>query len=82
MYRPAGFSWGIVFGAIPLAALSFIGFDAISTLNEEAEGGGPAVARATMIVLVAVTVLFVVQVYAAAAFAPARTETSRAVIRS
>lgn len=71
LYRPAGFSWGIVFGAIPLAALSFIGFDAISTLNEEAEGGGPAVARATMIVLVAVTVLFVTQVYFAAAFAPA-----------
>ena len=40
LYPPAGFSWGIVFGAIPLAALSFIGFDAISTLNEEAEGGG------------------------------------------
>lgn len=70
LYRPAGFSWGIVFGAIPLAALSFIGFDAISTLNEEAEGGGPAVAKATMIVLVAVTVLFVLQVYVAAAFAP------------
>ena len=70
LYRPAGFSWGIVFGAIPLAALSFIGFDAISTLNEEAEGGGRAVARATMIVLVAVTVLFVLQVYVAAAFAP------------
>lgn len=70
LYRPAGFSWGIVFGAIPLAALSFIGFDAISTLNEEAEGGGPAVARATMIVLVTVTFLFVVQVYVAAAFAP------------
>ncbi len=70
LYRPAGFSWGIVFGAIPLAALSFIGFDAISTLNEEARGGGRAVARATMIVLFAVTGLFVVQVYVAAAFAP------------
>ncbi len=70
LYRPAGFSWAIVFGAIPLAALSFIGFDAISTLNEEAEGGGRAVARATMIVLFAVTFLFVLQVYVAAAFAP------------
>lgn len=37
------FSWSIVFGAIPIAALSFIGFDAISTLNEEARGGGRAV---------------------------------------
>ncbi len=71
LYRPDDFSWAIVFGAIPLAALSFIGFDAISTLNEEAKGGGPAVARATMIVLVAVAVLFITQVYFAAAFAPA-----------
>ena len=64
------FSWGIVFGAIPIAALSFIGFDAISTLNEEARGGGRAVSKATMIVLVAVTVLFVLQVYLAAIYVP------------
>ncbi len=59
-----------MFGAIPLAALSFIGFDAISTLNEEARGGGETVSRATMIVLVAVTLLFVVQVYLAALLVP------------
>ncbi|MGY4651274.1 MFS family permease [Mycobacterium sp. URHB0021] len=73
LYNGDGFSWGIVFGAIPIAALSFIGFDAISTLNEEARGGGETVSRATMIVLVAVTFLFVVQVYLAAIFVPAAT---------
>jgi len=59
-----------VFAALPIAALSYIGFDAISTLNEEARGGGRAVARATMIVLIAVAVMFVVQVYLAALFVP------------
>ncbi|PKI90451.1 APC family permease [Actinomycetales bacterium SN12] len=73
VFDPAGFSWGIVFGAIPIAALSFIGFDAISTLNEEARGGGAAVSRATMIVLFVVTLLFVAQVYLAAIFVPSGT---------
>ncbi|MDX1888024.1 APC family permease [Mycolicibacterium sp. 050158] len=64
------FTWSVVFGAIPIAALSFCGFDGISTLNEEAKGGGPTVARATMIVLWICTALFVLQVYLAAIFVP------------
>jgi amino acid transporter len=64
------FSASLVFAAVPIAALSYIGFDAISTLNEEARGGGQAVARATMIVLFAVAAMFVLQVYLAALFAP------------
>ncbi|HTW37623.1 MAG TPA: APC family permease [Steroidobacteraceae bacterium] len=64
------FSAPLVFAAVPIAALSYIGFDAISTLNEEAKGGGEAVARATMIVLFAVAVMFVLQVYLAALFVP------------
>jgi amino acid transporter len=65
-----GFSPSLVFAALPIAALSYIGFDAISTLNEEAKGGGRAVARATMIVLLAVAVMFMLQVYLAALFVP------------
>ncbi len=65
-----GFSASLAFGALPIAALSYIGFDAISTLNEEARGGGRAVARATMIVLVAVAAMFMLQVYGAALFVP------------
>lgn len=64
------FSAPLVFTAVPIAALSYIGFDAISTLNEEAKGGGQAVARATMIVLFAVAAMFVLQVYLAALFVP------------
>ena len=70
---PDGFSIQRIFAAIPIAALSYIGFDAISTLNEEARGGGQTVAKATMIVLVAVATLFVIQVYLAALLVPAGT---------
>ncbi|MFF8773536.1 APC family permease [Kitasatospora sp. NPDC015120] len=73
VFRADEFSWEIVFGAIPIAALSYIGFDAISTLNEEAKGGGRTVSKATMVVLVVVTLLFVTQVYLAAVFVPADT---------
>ena len=64
------FSPAAIFTAFPVAVLSYIGFDAISTLNEEARGGGRAVATATMIVLFAVGAMFVLQVYAAALFVP------------
>jgi len=70
LYQADAFSWPLVFGAIPLAALAYIGFDAISTLNEEAKGGGRTVSRATMIVLFLVIALFVAQVYFAALFVP------------
>jgi amino acid transporter len=70
LFQPEFFSWGLVFSAIPLAALSYIGFDAISTLNEEAKGGGKAVSKATMIVLFLIVTIFVVQVYLAVLFVP------------
>lgn len=70
---PGGFSIQRIFSAIPIAALSYIGFDAISTLNEEAKGGGQTVARATMVVLVAVAALFILQVYLAALLVPVGT---------
>lgn len=70
LYDSATFSWTIVFGAIPIAALSFVGFDAISTLNEDAKGGGQTVSMATMIVLFAVAALFMAQVYLAALYIP------------
>jgi amino acid transporter len=69
-----GFSLSLIFAALPIAALSYIGFDAISTLNEEAKGGGRAVARATMIVLFAVALMFMLQVYLAALFVPRGTK--------
>ena len=74
LYRAEVFSIPLIFSAIPIAALSYIGFDAISTLNEEAEGGGQAVSKATIIVLFVVAAMFVLQVYLAALFIPTGTK--------
>lgn len=74
IFNPDDFSWSMIFGAIPIAALSYIGFDGIATLNEEAVDGGKTTSRATMIVLWAVTAMFIVQVYFAAAFVPKGTK--------
>ncbi|ENW7465185.1 APC family permease [Salmonella enterica] len=40
------FTPGLIATAISVAALNFLGFDAISTLSEESEGGGRAVSKA------------------------------------
>ncbi|EIC44529.1 APC family permease, partial [Salmonella enterica] len=51
------FTPGLIATAISVAALNFLGFDAISTLSEESEGGGRAVSKATLLALVLATVL-------------------------
>lgn len=66
----SGALWSMVAGAIPVAEFSFLGFDAVSTLNEETKGGGKAVSKATMLVMYASTALFVVHVYAACILVP------------
>ena len=67
-------SAGLIFGALSIAVLSFLGFDAISTLSEETRGGRQLVGRATVIALALVAVLFVAQTYVAALLVPGRTE--------
>jgi amino acid transporter len=66
------FSVGLIFGAVSLAALSFLGFDAISTLSEENREAGHQVARATISSLLIVAILFVVQTWVAALLVPDR----------
>ena len=58
----------LIFGALSLAVLSFLGFDAISTLTEESKGGARAVGRATMLSLLVAAALFVIQTYLASLF--------------
>src|SRR5262249_14601755 len=58
-FRPERFSLSLLFGALSLAVLSFLGFDAISTMSEEASGGASSVGRATLISLVVTAALFV-----------------------
>jgi amino acid transporter len=73
LFDPAAFDVTFVFSALSVAVLAFLGFDAISTLAEEAKGGGAAVGRATLIALCLAGVLFMAQTYLAALLVPAGT---------
>ncbi|VVE44105.1 APC family permease [Pandoraea anhela] len=66
-YQPAAFSLSAMFSAVAIAAVSFLGFDAISTMSEEvrAEGKG-LVGRATLASLFVVGALFILQTWIAA----------------
>src|SRR5580658_4453657 len=72
-YNPAVMSSSIIFGALSLAVLSFLGFDAISTLSEEAKGGSLAIGRATILSLLLSAILFIAQTYLFSLFALNRT---------
>jgi amino acid transporter len=72
-YTPAEFHFNIIFSARSVAVLSFLGFDAISTLAEETKGGVRVVGRATMIALCVAAVLFILQTYIEALLVPGQT---------
>jgi amino acid transporter len=67
-YNATRLSPHLIFRALSLAVLSFLGFDAISTLSEEARGGPGSVSRATMLSLCLSATLFVAQTYLASLF--------------
>jgi amino acid transporter len=72
LYNGDTFSVGLVFGAVSVAALSFLGFDAISTLSEEHRDEARKIGRATIASLLIVATLFVVQTWVAALLVPDR----------
>jgi len=72
-YNPAVVTPALVFGALSLAVLSFLGFDAVSTLSEESRGGSPAIGRATLLALCLSAFLFVAQTWIASLFVLGRT---------
>jgi len=65
VYDPKVFSLATVAGATSIAVLSFLGFDGISTLSEESQGGQNSVGRATLLSLVLVGGLFMLQTWIA-----------------
>ena len=71
-YDARTFSVGIVFTATSIAVLSFLGFDAISTLAEENREGARSIGRAMVGALVLAGLLFIVQTWVAALLVPDR----------
>jgi len=64
-YNPATFSWHGVFRGTSIAVLTYIGFDGISTLSEEAENPKRNILVATVLVCVITGILSSLEVYAA-----------------
>ena len=65
VYNSATFSWGLVFGSVSIAVLSFLGFDGISTLAEENRGAASAIGRSMIAALLLAGTLFIVQTWVA-----------------
>ncbi|WP_156725834.1 APC family permease [Streptomyces apocyni] len=64
------FAVSAVLGAVSIAVLSYLGFDAIANFAEEVTGGSAKVARAVLFCLVLAGTLFVVQTYLVALLEP------------
>jgi putrescine importer len=62
-YSPQSFSLKAVMVATPVAVLSFLGFDGISTLAEDAKEPEKNIARATILVCFIAGALFILQTY-------------------
>src|SRR6202166_3420433 len=71
-YDPQTFTFGGLFGCTSIAVLTYIGFDGISTLSEEAENPRRNILLATVLTCLVIRILSAVQVYAAQLIWPAR----------
>jgi amino acid transporter len=70
LYNPSTFSLGLVFSAVSIAVLSFLGFDGISTLAEENRDGARRLGRAMVAALAVAGTLFIVQTWVASLLVP------------
>ena len=70
-YDPHTFSWNGLLGCTSIAVLTYIGFDGISTLSEEAENPRRNILLATVYTCVVIGVLSAVEVYVAQLIWPA-----------
>jgi putrescine importer len=70
-YDPATFNAGNVLGGTSIAVLTYIGFDGISTLSEEAENPRRNILLATVLTCVVIGFLSALEVYAAQLVWPA-----------
>lgn len=64
------FALSAVLGAVSVAVLSYLGFDAIASFAEEVTGGSAKIARALLLCLALAGVLFIAQTYLVALLEP------------
>jgi len=70
-YDPSTFTWGTLFGCTSVAVLTYIGFDGISTLSEEAENPRRNIMLATVLTCLVIGILSAAEVYVAQLVWPA-----------
>jgi putrescine importer len=70
-YDSHTFSWGNLFGCTSIAVLTYIGFDGISTLSEEAENPRRNILLATVLTCLVIGALSAAEVYVAQLIWPA-----------
>src|SRR4051794_11207512 len=70
IYNSDTFSLKLVFGAVSIAVLSFLGFDGISTLAEENRDSARSIGKSMLAALALAGVLFIVQTWLAALLVP------------
>jgi amino acid transporter len=70
LYNSATFSWAVLFGAVSVAVLSFLGFDGISMLAEENQDSARSIGRAMVAALLLAGTLFIVQTWVASLLVP------------
>jgi amino acid transporter len=70
VYNSDTFSLELVFGAVSIAVLSFLGFDGISTLAEENRESARSIGKAMIAALAIAGTLFIVQTWIAALLVP------------
>jgi len=70
-YDPQTFSFGALFGCTSIAVLTYIGFDGISTLSEEADNPRRNILLATVLTCLVIGILSAVEVYIAQLIWPA-----------
>ncbi|MEV4184798.1 APC family permease [Streptosporangium canum] len=68
------FSWPLVFGAVSVAVLSFLGFDGISMLAEESKADSRKIGKSMVAALGLAGALFIVQTWVGALLTPNRAE--------
>ncbi|MGW0070150.1 APC family permease, partial [Streptosporangium sandarakinum] len=72
LFDSSTFSWPLVFGAVSIAVLSFLGFDGISTLAEESQVDSRRLGKSMIAALGLAGALFIAQTWVAALLVPDR----------
>ncbi|MEJ3750606.1 APC family permease [Actinomycetes bacterium KLBMP 9797] len=70
IYNPDTFGWSLILAATAVAVLSFLGFDGIAMLSEEARGGSRVIGWAMAGALLLAGLLFIAQTWVAAILTP------------